>query len=362
MENGQELHGRFKVMALEGDSRGIGRQMARFALSANPESATALRAKTGPVPDAILRSFDEACPGVVEEQEGFAEGLGIPRGETAFLACSALKGANCSQAAVRPRAASSGHCLVMRSYEWRPDEDDLTLCVTRKAGRYAHLGCSVWGSGRMDGMNERGLSVTMSGGMAAGLPNEWHYRDGLNFWVVIRGMLENCADAREALDFLSAHVSAGNHIFILADPSGAMVLAEIGHGKLYARPAAEGEDFLVATNHFVQAEPAALNKIDFIMKGSPLRKSNLEAALREAGHSVDEELLAKLLTAKVPLGCFGPWYSQGFGTLWASIFDLEARKATYWFGAPRANPPRVFGMDEAKGLREYDAIFPEEAE
>ena len=131
-------------------------------------------------------------------------GLGVPIEKIMFYDMSHLVQANCSHMVVLPPLTLDGHLLVGRSYEWKPEEEDLRLCTTQVQGRARHIGFSLLLFGRMEGMNEHGLSLTMSGGMAAGLPHEWTKRTGLNFWVVQRGILENCRDLGDALEMLRA--------------------------------------------------------------------------------------------------------------------------------------------------------------
>jgi predicted choloylglycine hydrolase len=354
---------RFGVARLCGTGREIGRSLGRWLRESRPEAAGSLigaafepRAKGFRGMDELARLCETACPGMVEEIEGFAEALGVASDRVAFWAWTSLKGANCSHAAVSPAMSATGTPLVMRSYEWRPDQDDLTLCVTKKEGAYAHIGCSSLVFGRMDGMNEKGLSVTMSGGMAAGLPHEWNYRKGLNFWVALRGMLERCADSGEALSFLRACVPTGNHCFIVADSKGKAVLAEMSGGELATREMG-GEGYIAEANHFTLPGMAERNKHDFILAGSVPRLAYIGKAISGALPRVTPGDLKELLKGEAPNGCFGPWYSEGFGTLWASVFDLGARRAEYCFGAPGFGPWESFGLDGPEGFEEREAVF-----
>jgi predicted choloylglycine hydrolase len=348
---------------ISGSAREMGMKLGRWLKEARPAMA-AFYAQERFIPASrgfkdfaeLEAACERACPGIVEEIGGFADSLGIDPERVAFWSFSALKGANCSHAAISPGASATGTALAMRSYEWKPEEDDLLLLVTRKKGAYAHLGCSCILFGRMDGMNEKGLSVTMSGGMAAGLPPEWNYKTGLNFWVVIRGMLERCASVREGLEFLRGNLPTGNHSLILADASGEALLAEMSGGQLATKD--RGSDpFIASVNHF-RLEPLALkNKHDFILAGSVPRLAFIEKTLAQAKPRVSSGDLKKLLAGEAPMGCFGPWYSQGFGTLWASIFDLGKKRAEYCFGAPGFGAWEEFGLEGRDGFETREAVF-----
>lgn len=354
--------GRFIKAGLRGTSRAIGKLLGNDLVKRNPGYADFL--KNGPFKadekhwkdlDELMAACDAACPGLPDELAGFAEALGARLEDIAFWNFTALKGANCSHAALLPETTADGHCLVMRSYEWNHREDDLTLASTAVEGAYRHLGFSCLLFGRLDGMNEHGLSVTMSGGMAAGLPKDWRYKKGLNFWVVIRGLLERCRDVYEAKTFLLDQLPTGNHLFILADASGKALLVEMQGGAYAFKECANG--FVAATNHYMTPALSGRNRLAFIMDKSAPRLDYLERRLAAMKGSLNPTVLQDLMAGRIPNGCFGPWYNEGFGTLWQSVFDLSAAKAWYCLGSPGFNPWREADFSIEDGLREESVIF-----
>ena len=56
---------------------------------------------------------------------------------------------------------------------------------------------------------------------------------------------------------------------------------------------------------------------------------------------------------------FGPFYSDGFGTLWSMIFDLTDGEVEICFGAPGFNPWYTFTLDGTDATKEYNAKFPD---
>jgi len=54
---------------------------------------------------------------------------------------------------------------VGRSYELNPAEEDLCLVTTRIEGKAMHVGFSTLFIGRLDGINDYGVVVTMSAGV-----------------------------------------------------------------------------------------------------------------------------------------------------------------------------------------------------
>ena len=79
------------------------------------------------------RPFDDHS-----SRPAIADGLELPVEQILFYDWSHLVQANCSHMVVLPPLTSDGHLLVGRSYEWKPEEDDLRLCTTRIEGRQPH--------------------------------------------------------------------------------------------------------------------------------------------------------------------------------------------------------------------------------
>ena len=100
---------------------------------------------------------------------------------------------------------ASGHPMTARNYEFNDEAEDFTVIKTCIKGKYTHIGTSVLGIGRDDGINEMGLTVTLSSsGFPVGPLPEMRRPavTGLQFWAVVRTLLENCRDVKEALSML----------------------------------------------------------------------------------------------------------------------------------------------------------------
>ena len=79
------------------------------------------------------------------------------------------------------------------------------------------------GIGRDDGINEMGLTVTLSSsGFPVGPLPEMRRPavTGLQFWAVVRTLLENCRDVKEALSMLKDMPVAYNLNLIVLDREG----------------------------------------------------------------------------------------------------------------------------------------------
>jgi hypothetical protein len=196
--------------------------------------------------------------------------------------------------------------------------------------------------------------------MAAGLPHEWTRKTGLNFWVALRGLLENCATTREALERLRRYPPASNVIFLIADRSGEAAVAELSAGEMEVHlTGPEGPDeALIATNHYTLPGMAPLNRHQFILDNSLPRRKAILAAIAQDRPGITRATFRAVLTREIPDGCFGPYYDQGFGTLWSMLIDLNALELEICFGAPSHNPWRTFTLDTPGG-QSYPAQFPQ---
>ena len=152
----------------------------------------------GPALRAKMRLLEAAIPGLGEEIAGASEALGIHPGRLAIFSDRCCQPGRCSQIAALPAITRDGRLYLARSYEYG-FADELCLCVTRAAGSPAQAGFSLLLFGRMDGMNDRGLCVTMST-CSFLQPAEG---EGLWFPVVLRALLERCATVAEASDLLA---------------------------------------------------------------------------------------------------------------------------------------------------------------
>lgn len=360
--------GAFQHIALEGTSYEIGRKQAEILKSTNESSLDVFTSgevrpnKYGFATFKQLQNeYEVACPGINDEIQGFADELELPVEKIMFYDKSYLLQANCSHMVVLPSLTLNEHLLVGRSYEWVPEEEDLRLCTTRVEGKACHIGFSVFLFGRMEGMNERGLSLTMSAGMAAGYPSEWNKKTGLGFWVIQRGILDNCRDVKDALEMLRSCTPTSNTNMLLAERNSRAALVEIYAGEMRVKEIINTSDwpYLVSTNHFTLPGMAERNHHQVILDTSVPRAEAICSSIEGDQPAVTRETLRRVLTEEIPNGCFGPYYSDGFGTLWSMIFDLTVGEVEICFGAPGYNPWRTFTLDNMGELREYEAIFPD---
>lgn len=334
--------------------------LAQFFTAPHPHKG----ALTPQQAQAAINFFEQHCPGLNEEIQGFATALNTPLEQIAYYAftyeqapqAQPLPGGACSQIAVLPASTRDGHLLVGRSYEFSHEMSDMRLVTTRLAGRPAHLGFSEVLFGRDDGLNEHGLCVTMS----AGAPMAPVEPGGCTFWALIRTVLERCASVDEALEVIAGIPVSFNVNLLLADRHGQAAVAEIACAQRAVRriDANSAQQYLIATNHFVHPDlrPYDLGR----MWNSVRRYQTIETRLAAAAGQITTETLRSLLTDPLPVGLSGSDYRGFFGTLWSEIFDVTAGTVEICFGHPGHNPWYTFDLSTPPGVKFYETVLPDE--
>jgi predicted choloylglycine hydrolase len=304
--------------------------------------------------------MDKYCPGLVNEMTGFCEAAGFPLEKFAYLAMTHLGGNHCSHFAVLPQATADGHVLVGRNYDFTEKIDDLKLTSVFPESGYASLGFPTLFFGRNDGINEHGLSVTMSaGGMPVGIEPGMQppIQNGLQFWALIRTILDTCKSVEEAEACFSEFPCCGNPILILADKGGHISLAE-AHGPDKKITRVGGDvPYIAATNHYQSPE---MRRVDpMCMTHSSTRLNAANRFLKDNNGKITRENMKGLLGTKYPEGLCAHFYSEIFGTLHSCVFDLTDCFAEVTFGSPAVNAwHRVDFNDPQPG--EFASILPNE--
>ncbi len=339
----QSIRAPFSITALRGSPYEIGVQQAH-QIAGIPGFVDYLRSGQTVPGDRdtarVLELLRHHCPNLVEECTGLCDTLQIPADQLVYYAQTYLRPAHCSHFIIGPAATADGRLLVGRNYDFSEKMDDLRLCWTQPTGSYAHLGFSAQLFGRVDGMNEHGLTVTMSGGgipmgVTPGLRPP--LQEGLQFWALIRTVLERCKTVAEALDCFRDFPFAGNPIFLFADAAGHAARAE-AFGAAKAIQELDGnspEPWLIAVNHYHAPE---LRRLDpGAMQNSLHREQLIQARLQAAAPQITAETLKTLLSTRYPEGLCCHYYPEFFGTLHSLVFDPQERRAEFAYGSPAVN-------------------------
>ncbi len=333
----------FSHVVLKGSAYEVGKQQGE-AIKAFPEFAAYCRSGKGAFSaeafGKVTAAFNRYCPGINEELQGFADALGAPVEEIVYYAATWLRAGHCSHVAALPAITADHHVLVGRSYEFGDTMDDMMLYTTAIEGKYAHIGFSSLLFGRNEGMNDQGLSVTMStGGIPVGNAPGLRpaVQDGVHFWALVRTLLEQCATVDEALELIATIPACGNPNLIITDRGEHAALVELygPHSAVKRIDSTSVESYVCSTNHFTL--PGMEEYTGPVMPNSPVRYQTIQRYIEQTAPKVSVETLKTLLTTGYPNGLCCHYYEEFFGTLHSMIFDLTAGQIEIGFGSPAAN-------------------------
>lgn len=319
---------------LKGSYREIGRQMAQRL-----KAISALEYMQMPYPNYIpneewkkaRQMYETYCPGLIEELEGFAEESGISEENITYYWMTYLV-PRCSGLLFNNTKTADGHMKLIRNYEFNIDDEDLTVTKTVPKGKYAHIGGNIVCFGRCEGINECGLAVSQS---SCGFPvsNIQGMRApkiaGLQFWAVIRTILENCKDVEEALAMLQEMPIAYNINLLLADRTHHGVLFETMDGKM-AFQELDKAGYLAATNHIVIPE---FQKYEPMGMRNSINRLNKVCEFAKSQKTFTENEMKQFFLTKYPNGMTCYDYQDYFGTVKTVLLDVEElRYSICWFG------------------------------
>lgn len=191
-------------------------------------------------------------------------------------------------------------------------------CLIRPTSGYTFVGQGDALIGKEDGVNEHGLAVGMTFVAAK------QTKPGFNFLFIVRYLLEKSKNVSEAIRLLHNLPICTSQNIILADRQGEMAIVECCSEAIAVRTPKEGEQFLVATNQFI--EPAMMKydgRPDQNWYLSETRYQTSQQALRMTDHYSDPLQRAKhILSGKFGVVC---QYKKelNFDSLWSFIVRLN---------------------------------------
>jgi predicted choloylglycine hydrolase len=310
--------------------------------------------------DALQNNCEACCPGLIDEIQGFADGLGIAVDSVPFWnwTYQPSMGGNCSQLAVLSPVTDNQHIYAGRSYEWNHNEEDLKLFTTRVKGTARHIGFSCLLFGRHDGINEHGLLVSMTGGGIFGV--RFKHR-GPMFWLVIRFLLDWCTSVNDALERLESIPIAGYFSLMLVDKHDNAAIVEFADGQMSVQriTSDDVEPYVFSVNHYRQTRTREFNSLNCgIIAHSQIRETLITDWYATQIPKISKKTIQTLFAAQHPQGLCNHFYNDGFGTLWSMIFDVTKSRVDVCFGAPTHNKYRSFGLNDSVGVTEYPTIIP----
>ena len=281
-----------------------------------------------------IKLYEKYCPGLMEELTGFAEEGKVQVKDLAYFWMTYLV-PRCSGMAILGSKMIDGHTKLVRNYEFGLEEEDLAVCQIHVEGKYKHIGGTSVVFGRTEGINECGLAVAMS---SCGIPvsNIEGMRPsqikGLQFWAVIRSLLDHCKDVEEALEMAQEMPIAFNLNLYLADAKGNVGLLETINGHKAYKKISEAtlEKYVYGTNHIVLPELQVYEPVG--MRNSIVRYEKMTEFL-ESHDQLSETQVKEFLLQKYPEGPTCYYYSSWFGTIKSVVMDpIEKRFSICWLG------------------------------
>lgn len=350
----------FRHMVLEGTPYEIGRKEAEIIKKQCPEEIDFMlngndyiKPASQSLIEEAIKTFDKFCPNINEEIRGFADYCGCPPEKIIYYSFTYVCRGNCSTFAVLPQKTADKKTYVGRSYEW-DDTDDKKLITIKADGSYSHMGFSIMFFGRYDGINEKGLCVTMTNGIPCIMSEE----EGLRFWMVIRILLDKCKNVDEAMGLIKQLPISSFCNLVITDKNNESVLVEIHNSiKTFKRISqTSDEGYVCSTNHYNL--PEMQNLVKNRMRHSLDRYNAITNLLDR--EMIDKESFKKLLSTKMPDGLACHYYHDGLGTLWSILYDVANIRADICFGSPVVNKWYTIDLSSKAGVKEYKAFLPDE--
>ena len=219
----------------------------------------------------------------------------------------------------------TGEDYLVRNYDYHPKtyEGRYTFYQPTDQG-YAIIGPSQRVTGRMDGMNEKGLA------MGYNFMNRKNPGDGFICCMIGRLILEACADAEEAVDLLKEIPHRHSFTYVVYDHSGKSYAVEASPRGVKVRETA------ACTNHFELMKDENRNHLVDSMRRLEVIKTRQEqrVSAREAFRLLND-------TDK---GVFSDLYGSWAGTIHTSAYLPKEKKA--WFAIGGDREPVEFDFSE----------------
>lgn len=280
-------------------------------------------------------AFAEQCrkltldiyPEIAEEFRGYADGLGLTEEDVVWHYSLGMTG-GCSAIAVRTATGM----VVGRNYDFYYWENRRHLINTKPDSGFSHIGMheGLIG-GRFDGLNDKGLFISFNG---AG-PHPEPASPGMSFHLIVRFLLEKCADAAEAKAALWMLPVKEPKSYLIVDRNEAFVV-EAHPDRREVRQMER--DYLIVTNHYVHP---AMTSYQPEWPNSAARYKKLEESVPLLMNLDFQpvETMQRLLADHEAPTC---GHQDGMATFWSCVADMENREIAYCLGAPCRNPYRRY--------------------
>ncbi len=215
----------------------------------------------------------------------------------------------------------TGEDYLIRNYDYHPKtyEGRYTFYQPTDQG-YAIIGPSQRVTGRMDGMNEKGLAVGYN------FMNRKNPGDGFICCMIGRLLLEACANVQEAVNMVKEIPHRHSFTYVVYDRSGETYAVETSPRGVEVRETA------ACTNHFEVMRHENRNHLVDSMRRLNVMKSRQE-------HPMSAREAFRLLN-DTDKGVFSDLYGSWAGTIHTSAYLPREMKA--WFSLGGDREPIIF--------------------
>jgi len=309
---------RVSIVQCRGTPYEVGRAQARL-FAATPRGRAFLRRKTIKLPwwfsiRTEQRTFAKYSPALWEEIAGLAEGLDVPM-ERALLSFG--------NEGLRPPIGACSAVMTAdvygRNYDFRPRYYGACFALVQATGSYASVGASQYLTGRLDGMNEQGLTIGLH------RVRKSPRFPGLTSVLLVRMALDQCATTAEAIALLRRLPHAMQYNYSLLDAHGVAAVVEAMPGSVAVRTG----DWLACTNHF---QSPLLRPLTRRAAHSEQRLGPLEAWASQRPSA--EALFSALNRSTSP--AFHHGYNRGAGTLHTIVAEPAKQRLLIGIGGDAA--------------------------
>lgn len=209
----------------------------------------------------------------------------------------------CSQA-----VWTKGKPLLVRNYDYAPHLwEGVVLHTTWNGRRVIGMSDCLWGL--LDGINEAGLTVSLSFGGSRRIG------DGFGIPLVLRYILEFCETTKEAADRLSRIPCHMAYNITMVDASGDYLTIFLAPGEpahILKRPFATNHQHVIDWRQYVEGVAS-------------LDRERLLVHFLDRPHQDSTRFVSRFL--QPPL--YFPLHSRGWGTLYTAVYNPVRREAAY---------------------------------
>lgn len=309
---------RVSIVQCRGSAYEVGRAQARL-FAATPKGRAFLRREKTSFPwwfkiNTEERIFRTYSPALWEEINGLADGLGISL-QRAIISF----GNN----GLRPPLGACSAIMTVgiygRNYDFQPRYYGARFALVHAEGSYASIGATELLTGRLDGMNERGLVVGLH------LVRMNPRAPGLSCVLIVRLILDQCVTTTEAVAMLRRLPHAMQYNYSLLEAGGMAAVVKAHPGCVAVRTGG----WLACTNHFQSPLLRPLNRRS---AHSQQRSPPLEAW---AARGLSAEVMFSALNRSMS-PAFHHGYTRGAGTLHTIVVEPPKRRILIGIGGDAA--------------------------